>query len=87
MPIAPTQTNTLQEATDVDAGTEGAAYKKLVAMAEKMAAASGGSMTLAQAFERTYTSPGARALAEQERRKWRSRLPTTGGRKAGGWGS
>jgi hypothetical protein len=85
MPLMPTQVGGA-DARDVDAGTDGKAYKQLVAMAEKLRAASP-EMTLAQAFERTYTSPEARGLAEQERRDARSRLPTTGGRTAGGWGS
>jgi hypothetical protein len=84
MPIMPTQVGGAA-ARNVDSD-EPDAYTKLVAMAEKMRAASP-EMTLAQAFERTYTSPEARGLAEQERRDARSRLPTTGGRTAGGWGS
>jgi hypothetical protein len=78
MPIAPTQTNSLAAARDVDSD-EPDAYQKLVAMAEKMRAAAGGSMTLAQAFERTYSSPEYKELVDLERRQAHNRLPVTGG--------
>ena len=78
MPIAPTQVGGAA-ARDVDADKEGDAYQQLVAMAEKMRAASP-EMTLAQAFERTYSSPEYKELAELERRQARSRLPITGAR-------
>ena len=38
-----------------------------------------GLMTLAQAFERTYSSPEAKELADLERRQAHNRLPVTGG--------
>jgi hypothetical protein len=81
MPIMPTQTDSLQAAGDVNSD-EPDAYEKLVEMSERMRAASP-EMTLAQAFERTYTSPEVKELAELERRQARSRLPTTGARVAG----
>jgi hypothetical protein len=76
MPVLPTQTDSLAAARDVDSDAPDA-YRQLVAMAEKMRAASPG-MTLAQAFERTYSSPEYKALADLERRQAHNRLPTTG---------
>jgi hypothetical protein len=81
MPIAPTFVGGA-EARNVDAGEEGDAYQALVAMAEKMRAASPG-MKLDEAFSRTYVSPEARELAELERRQSRNRLPVTGGFASG----
>jgi hypothetical protein len=54
MPLEPTQVFD-EAAQDVNANS-GGAYDQLMAMAEKIRAASP-EMTLAQAFERTYTSP------------------------------
>jgi hypothetical protein len=76
MPIAPTQVGG-RAAQNVD-DDESDAYQQLVAMAEKMRAASPG-MKLDEAFSRTYQDPANAGKAQRERRQARSRLPVTGG--------
>jgi hypothetical protein len=77
MPIAPTFVGGAA-ARDVDAGEEGDAYQALVAMAERMRAASPG-MKLDEAFSRTYQDPANAEKARRERIQSRNRLPVTGG--------